>query len=153
MPGRLSRYFSEYAAFHQTSGNRICHGIGIPMIMIGLLGLLARLTITDGFGGSALFRLDAGVVLWAVCLCWYVFLDWRMTIPFSMVSLGMYFLGRAIPSGWLWGLFLLGWGAQLIGHAFFEKKAPAFVKNLGHLLIGPFWIFARIFGFSASRLP
>ena len=41
-------------------------------------------------------------------------------------------------------LFALGWILQGVGHAFYEKKSPAFLRNVLHMLIGPLWVFADV---------
>ena len=43
---------------------------------------------------------------------------------------------------WIWPitLFVAGWIFQFIGHGVYEKRQPAFFRNLVHLLIGPLWI-------------
>ncbi len=141
---RISRYFKDYEYYHQTQGNKVTHYIGITLIVLSLLGLLANWT----FGmSSPLFRLDGGVLLLCLGVVFYLWLDWRVALPFSFVLTGMYFLGRAIPTTWNWNLFIVGWVFQAVGHYYFEKKSPAFFKNLTHILIGPLWIFSRVMGF------
>jgi hypothetical protein len=44
------------------------------------------------------------------------------------------------------GLFIVGWIFQFVGHAVYEKKSPAFMKNFEHLFIGPPWVFAKAIG-------
>jgi uncharacterized membrane protein YGL010W len=144
---RLERYFADYAGYHMTPGNKACHYVGIPLIAITLLGLLGGLPIAGGLTGSEYLRLDGGTVFWVAASLWYLTLDWRLAVPFSLVTLGMYFVGRAMPVPMLWGLFVLGWVFQGIGHAVYEKKSPAFLKNIEHILIGPLWVFARISGY------
>lgn len=145
-PG-LRAYFEDYQAFHRTSGNRACHFIGVPLITMSVLGLLGSLAIgPDGLFGSPLFRLDGGTLLWGVAGLWYLTLDPGMAISFSAVALGAYFMGRAIPLPALWSAFGVGWLLQLIGHWHYEKRSPAFLRNLRHLLVGPLWIFAEIMG-------
>ncbi|MCM2276971.1 MAG: DUF962 domain-containing protein [Oligoflexia bacterium] len=150
MPG-LSSAFSEYSSDHRTRGNRLCHLVSFPLVLTGLLGLLSGLILPGSAVQDGLFRVDAGVALWALGLLGYVFLDWRMTIPFSMVTLGLYFLGRSLSAGLLWGILILGLALLVAGHAAFERNLRAAASNPRCLAIGPFWGFARIFGFSASR--
>jgi uncharacterized membrane protein YGL010W len=140
----LNTYFGEYSTYHQTVGNKVCHYIGIPMIMVTLLGLLSAWVIMTP-GTSEFVRLDGGTLLVLGATAWYLVLDWRLGAPFFFVALGAYYLGRAIPTPWQWAGFVLGWIFQGIGHYKYEKKSPAFLKNLEHLLIGPLWIFARLF--------
>jgi uncharacterized membrane protein YGL010W len=142
---RLDHYFKDYASYHRTTGNKALHMVGIPLIATTLLGLLSHLAMpgTD----TALLRLDGGLVLWAGAAVYYLFLDWRVAVPFALFSLGMYFLGRAMPVTALWVVFVLGWILQFVGHYHYEKKSPAFYKNLEHLLVGPLWVFAYLTGF------
>jgi uncharacterized membrane protein YGL010W len=35
---------------------------------------------------------------------------------------------------------------QFAGHYVWEKKSPAFFRNLTHLLVGPLWIAAKAVG-------
>jgi len=144
---KLSSYFKDYAAYHKTSGNKVTHYFGIPMIVISLLGLLSHLVIVPTLGGSAYFQLDGGVILWAGAVLWYLYLDWKLAIPFAVFNLGLYFLGRALPVPICWTLFVGGWIFQLVGHSVYEKKSPAFLTNVTHLLVGPIWIFARLIGY------
>jgi uncharacterized membrane protein YGL010W len=117
------------------------------MIAISLFGLLAMIPLGGGGAASSILRLDLGVLLWLVALLYYLTLDWKLAVPFGLLAAGLYFLGRATPLAWLWAIFVLGWIFQGIGHYRYEKKSPAFFKNLEHLLIGPLWIFARMIGY------
>ncbi len=148
MSARLAKNFKDYASYHKTPGNKFCHYFGIPLVMVTLLGLLSGwVAPANGLTGSEYFRLDGGMILWILGMAWYLVLDWKIAIPFGFVSLGLYFIGRAIPLSVLWGLFVLAWVLQFIGHYVFEKKSPAFFKNLQHLLVGPLWIFVRLIGY------
>ncbi len=151
LPKRLESYFNDYASFHRTPGNKVCHYLGIPMITATLLGLLASLVIAGG--SDSLIRLDGGVLLLIAATLWYLILDWRLAVPFALVAAGFYFVGRAIPTPWLWALFILGWVFQFIGHYAYEKKSPAFFKNIEHILIGPLWVFANLVGYGRSDIP
>jgi len=124
--------FADYAAYHQTAGNKAFHRLGIPLIMLTLLGLLARVPIVR--------PVDAAILLLVVAEVVYLILDWRLALPMLVVSIGFYFLGRWMP---LWlnaALFVLGWIFQFLGHSVYEKKSPAFLTNALHLLVGPLWI-------------
>lgn len=124
--------FADYAAYHQTAGNKVFHRLGIPLIMLTLLGLLARVPIVR--------PVDAAMLLLVVAEVIYLILDWRLALPMLVVSIGFYFLGRWMP---LWlnaALFVLGWIFQFLGHSIYEKRQPAFLKNALHLLVGPLWI-------------
>lgn len=144
---KLACAFHDYGQDHRARGNQVCHAFGLPIVTITTLGLLSRVVIgPSGFAvASDLVRLDAGTVLWATGSLWYLFLDWKMAMPFSFFALGLYFLGRTIPLPAMIPLFAVGWILLLGGHAVFEKKrTPSFIRNFKHLMIGPLWLFAGL---------
>lgn len=131
-------YFEDYASYHQTLGNQITHWIGIPSIVVSLLGILSHL----GTG-----PINAGALLWVLGTIWYFLLDWKITLAFSLVTAGCYLIGTALSPLWLAILFIGGWIFQLIGHSVFEKKKPALVTNIRHLFVGPLWLFSKLVGY------
>lgn len=128
--------FADYGAYHQTPGNKWCHRIGIPMIMLSLFGMLSYVEIP-----LAVFPwLDAALILIGVASLWYFAVDWRFGVLMIVVSLALWAVGSLLS---LWlnvALFVGGWILQFVGHGVYEHKAPAFAKNLTHLLVGPMWI-------------
>ena len=40
---------ADYAAYHETRGNRVCHALGIPLIILGLLRFLPGLDTPRAF--------------------------------------------------------------------------------------------------------
>lgn len=133
---KLEYYFSTYREYHQTKGNRLTHYIGIPLIMFSLLGLLAAVRLNDW--------LTLGLVLWLVSSIFYCRLDLKRGVPFSILTFVMLWTSQLVPMSIHWVLFVVGWILQGIGHYVYEKKSPAFLINLKHLLIGPFWIFCNL---------
>jgi uncharacterized membrane protein YGL010W len=148
---RVQPYFKDYASFHKTPGNQATHLVGIPMIVVAVLGLFGHLTFGDGLTGSEYLRLDGGVIVWFAATLWYFRLEWKLALPFAFVTLGMYYLGRSVPVPGLAALFVVGWIIQYIGHYVYEHKAPAFYKSAEHLLVGPLWIFAKMVGYWSSN--
>jgi uncharacterized membrane protein YGL010W len=128
--------FADYASHHQTKGNKWFHRFGIPMIMLTLIGMLARV----GLGTMLGYRIDAGIVLIALAVIFYLTLEWRLAIAMLVVSIGFYIIGAWLPMSVNVALFILGWIFQFIGHSFYEHKQPAFFRNVVHLMIGPLWI-------------
>lgn len=147
---RLQHYFQEYQSFHQNPTNKLAHFAGVPMLILGLVGLLSYLRFGPTFLAD-LMALDAGLILCAIASLFYLWLDWSLGLPFSLVFLGFYICGRQLMLANAWpllgGLFLSGWILQILGHGQFEKKSPAILKNVEHFLIGPLWIFARLIGY------
>jgi uncharacterized membrane protein YGL010W len=142
----MDRFFADYAADHQTRGNQVTHVFGIPMIVVAVFAWSSRWVLIQGSGSelpASLLQLDFAELMIAGVSLRYLYLDWRVGLPFIPVLFGAYWLGRAVPNELAWILFVLGWVLQFIGHAVFEKKSPAFTKNLEHLLVGPIWIFVK----------
>lgn len=133
---QLEYYFSSYTKYHQTKGNKLTHYLGIPMIVFSTLGLLAIVRLGNW--------LDLGLILWLVSSIFYCRLDWRRAVLFSVLTFIMYQAALRVSWEIHLGLFIVGWILQGIGHYVYEKKSPAFLTNLSHLLIGPFWIFCHL---------
>jgi uncharacterized membrane protein YGL010W len=132
----IADYFADYAEHHRTAGNKLFHRIGIPMIVLTLLGMLARVEVAH-VGG---LRIDAAMLLVALATIFYLMLEWRLALAMLAISAAFWAVGRGIPMPVNVALFILGWIFQFIGHSVYEKRQPAFLKNLTHLLVGPLWI-------------
>ncbi len=143
MTQKLASRFADYREYHTHKMNQITHFIGVPMIVISLLGILARVTFGNQAFQSLMVRPDLGWVLWAIAIIFYLYLDWKIALAFAFVLTGMYLIGRSLPMEILIPMHVIGWVVQYIGHLKYEKKSPAFYKNLAHLLIGPLWVFAK----------
>jgi uncharacterized membrane protein YGL010W len=127
--------FDDYASYHQTAGNKAFHRLGIPMIMLSLIGMLTQVKL--GILGGVNY--DLAMILIAAASAYYFVVEWRLAIPMIAVSV-LYFIGAAIPFWINVALFVLGWIFQFIGHKVYEHKNPAFFRNFQHLLVGPLWI-------------
>ena len=123
--------FADYAAYHQTKGNKAFHRLGIPLIMLTLIGMLTRVAVG---------RVDAAMALILVSEIVYFMLEWRLALVMLVISVAFYFAGAAIPFWINVALFVLGWIFQFVGHSVYEHKQPAFLTNFLHLLVGPLWI-------------
>jgi len=142
MSPTLRAHFADYAAFHGTAGNKACHYVGIPLIVLALLALLARVPLF-AVGG---FTVTLAEVALAVVTAYYLTLDAVLAAIMLAASVGLLVLGRPMPVWVAAALFVLGWIFQFIGHYVYEKRAPAFFRNLAHLLVGPLWIVAKAVG-------
>jgi len=148
------KIFSEYDAFHQDPRNKLTHYVGIPAIMIGLLGLLNRgglytftrpESVTQYFSSSGhTWTFTLAHALWIFAFFFYLRVDLLWGFVFSFMTFSMLWLGQELGLTSNIALFVGGWILQLIGHYRYEKKAPAFLQNLTHLLVGPIWIFYKI---------
>ena len=141
----ITAYFADYASYHRTRGNKWFHRLGIPLIVLTLIGMLTRVPLTRG--------VDAAMLLIVLAELVYFALEWRLAIAMLLVAVAFWFLGGAMP---LWlnvALFILGWIFQFVGHSVYEKRQPAFLKNATHLLVGPLWILNDLVPVVSSSAP
>jgi uncharacterized membrane protein YGL010W len=132
----INALFADYASYHQTAGNKFFHRLGIPMIMLTLIGMLTQVPLFT----LATVRYDAAMFLIAAASAYYFVVEWRLALAMIAISVAFYFIGAAIPFWINAAGFVAGWIFQFIGHKVYEHKNPAFFRNFVHLLVGPLWI-------------
>lgn len=134
--------FTEYGAYHRDRRNRACHAVGIPLIVLGLLGLASQVKLGP---------VDLAIVLAVATLVFYASIDLRGAFVSAVIFAALYF--AAIHLNWRLdaGAFVVGWVFQLVGH-YFEGKKPKFLENVTYLLIGPLYLFEEVtFGLLRSK--
>ena len=135
----MDRLWADYQEHHQTAGNRTCHMLGIPLIAIGLLGLLSIKVVTiSGWG------IPASVLLAIVIGAIDIWLDARLGTLLLIVALAICYGARSLPWQISLAIFLIGWVFQFVGHGVYEKHSPAFYRNLAHLIVGPLWVLNHV---------
>ena len=132
---RLDPLWADYQAHHRSAGNQWCHAVGIPLILAGLLGLLA-VPVFEVEGA----RVEASLLLIAVMAGLYLWLDAKLGAALVAVTLLLYLGARLLDWRVSLGLLVAGWVFQFVGHGLYEKRSPAFFHNLAHLLVGPLWV-------------
>jgi uncharacterized membrane protein YGL010W len=142
MTETLRQHFADYAAFHRTPGNKACHSFGIPIIVLSVLALMARVPLFS-VGG---FTVTLAEILIAVFVAYFLTLDAALAAFMLVVYAALAALGRFIPPVPALGLFVFGWVLQGVGHYVYEKNSPAFLRNFVHLAIGQLWILAKAVG-------
>lgn len=128
----------QYASYHRDRRNIASHYIGIPLIVLAIGVLLARLPLGPT---------SAAWVAWALTSLWYLGRGpWLPAVATVVVNGLLIMLAHPFAEGstsaWLgWGagLFVLGWVIQFIGH-WWEGRKPAFVDDLIGLLVGPMFV-------------
>jgi uncharacterized membrane protein YGL010W len=130
---RIDSLLADYGANHRSRGNRICHAVGISLIVFGILSMLHAIPIAGPWTVSEAFLAVASVL--------YVALDPQLAVAVLSAGIGLDLAARAIGR-WQIGAaaFVLGWVFQAIGHAVYERNSPAFFRNLVHLLVGPAYL-------------
>jgi uncharacterized membrane protein YGL010W len=142
MTHALRKHFADYAAFHTTAGNKACHSFGIPLIVLSLLALFARVPLGT-VGG---FELTLAELVLALLVAYYLTLDATLALVMLLAFAVLDAAGRFIEPLPALGVFVLGWILQGVGHWVYEKNSPAFFRNFVHLAVGPLWILAKALG-------
>ena len=127
---RIDALLADYGANHATRGNRNSHVVGITLIVFGVLSMLHAVPVRDSLTASELLVVAA--------FLFYLTLDAGLALAVTAVAAVLDLAARGIDD-WRVGAaaFVVGWIFQGIGHAVYEKRSPAFFRNLVHLLIGP----------------
>jgi len=142
-----SRLFEEYGAYHRDRRNLICHEIGIPLIVLGIVALLRLVALS---GTNPNLNLAALAVI--ATSAYYLSLGREVRAAALIAVAGMivlYLIAAYVSWPFAIGAFVVGWIFQFIGHAY-EGKSPAFLTNLLHLLVGPLWVASHLVPASAS---
>jgi uncharacterized membrane protein YGL010W len=138
--------FDDYGAYHRDRRNLVCHEIGIPLIVLGIIALL-RLVVVPGWGDNL-----AGPAVGATLLYYIVAFGRTHLLSVVIAAVGltvMYNVAAYVTWPFAVAAFVVGWIFQFIGHAY-EGKSPAFLTNLLHLLVGPLWVASHLVPKSAS---
>ncbi len=130
-----SELFSEYGAYHSDRRNRFCHAFGIPLIVLGIMGLMSLVRLGP---------VDLAVLAAIAVLVYYAAIDLRGAVLSLVVFAILFAIAIRLPWPANLGAFILGWVFQLVGHRF-EGTKPKFLENLVYLLIGPLYIFEEVF--------
>lgn len=129
----ITRLFQDYHANHLHKKNEISHMIGIPLIILSIFGFLTFLPTSNEM-------LSAPTIFWGIGNFFYILLNPVLGIGMCVITAGLWYLANFCSLPVLIGIHVFGWVSQFIGHYYYEKKSPAFYKNLIHLLIGPAYI-------------
>ena len=136
-----SQLFAEYGSYHADRRNRICHAFGIPLIVLGIMGLghLVRLG-----------PVDLAAVAAVAVLIYYAAIDPRGALICLVVFALLYWVSLRMNWEMSLAAFILGWGFQFLGHKL-EGTKPKFMENLIYLLIGPLYFFQEVLGLTTPK--
>ena len=150
------QYFQEYSKSHQHPVNVLIHWVCVPLIAFSLLGLVWAIVWPHfDFLGKMNGYINFATFLIVFATVYYLRLSFRiglaMIFTIWIFSAGIILLERmARLHGWpeMWQvclvIFVLAWVGQFVGHKL-EGKKPSFLQDLRFLLIGPAWLWAKIF--------
>lgn len=122
---------ADYESYHRAPGNVRCHAFGVPLIAYAVV---AWSRLGTGFPGAALL------------LPMYFLWDRRVGAAMAAFVAAAALLSSRLPAWTAWAAFAAGWAVQFYGHAAFEKRSPAFLRNLTHLLVGPAFVASELAG-------
>ena len=135
----LRALFADYVEYHRDPVNVAIHKVAVPAIVFHVVAMLDWVPLGDA-------PVTLGVVVVALAALWYVWMSPRLAavvVPFTVLCL---WLGRSTPTWAVVAIAALAWAAQLVGHARFERRAPAFKDNIVQLLVGPAFVAALLVG-------
>ena len=121
---------AEHATYHSDKRNRLCHEIGIPLIVLGIVVALRLVH----YGA-----VDLATVAILATSFYYARIVGGAAVNAIVGFVGLYAIATLFAWPFAIAFFAAGWVLQFVGH-YFEGKSPAFLTNLVHLLVGPLWI-------------
>lgn len=139
---RLQKYFDEYSASHRHPVNLIIHKIAIPFIVFHITAMLSWVRLFHI--GKYPFSL-AEIAAFCV-VCFYFTLNKKYALIMAFVFVACIFIAHVTPVWLVLAITVTAWTIQLLGHAVWEKKAPAFTDNFIQVLIGPLFMLRLMFG-------
>ena len=135
----LLKLFDEYNEYHRDPVNAAIHKLAVPLIVFHVLAMLDWISLDLEFAGLPITMAHA---IFIPALLWYLLMSARLAAVMALFSALCLWLGRMTPSEAVIAIAIFAWIAQLVGHARFEGKAPAFKDNLLQLLVGPVYFIA-----------
>lgn len=153
---RLQQFLDRYAESHQNETNVLIHWICVPLIVFSLLGLVWAIPVTHfPFLGKLNGYINFATFLILFATIYYLRLSFKiglaMIVTICLFSAGIITLERmARLHSWpeMWQvcllIFVLSWVGQFFGHKI-EGKKPSFLEDLQVLLIGPAWLWVKVF--------
>jgi len=148
----IQQWFDEYAVSHQHKTNQTIHFICVPAIYFSIVGLF--MSIDTSFLQEKINLDNPLIENWATILLifvltFYLRLSFGVFLKmfvFSAISVvGNYYIQQNFNILYFSiALFVIAWIGQFYGHHL-EGKKPSFFKDLQFLLIGPPWVFKKMF--------
>lgn len=146
------QWFDEYAVSHQHKTNQLIHYLCVPSIFFSIIGLL--MSINSSFLQNIFHLNNPLIENWASITLIPLFIFYlrlsfstflKMFIFSILCVIGNSYLG--LKFSLLYAslvIFIIAWIGQFYGHHL-EGKKPSFIKDLQFLLIGPAWVFVKLF--------
>jgi uncharacterized membrane protein YGL010W len=140
----MAALFRDYADAHRHPTNQRLHKVAIPLIVFHLVAMADWIPLLRVPGTGLTVTL--GHLAYLLVVAWYVRLDARLGLWMALLFALYFPLARVTPRPLVVVIAVAAWTAQLVGHAVFEKRRPAFLRNLAHALVGPAFFVAKALG-------
>ena len=141
---QLQTWFAEYNDSHRHPTNRLTHKFAIPVIVFHIVAMLTWVRLP---GPELLWwPMSLGLVFAVGTLLFYIRYSVKYAALMTVSVVPMLYLAEVTPVWVVIALAVAGWLVQLAGHVVWEKKSPAFLRNLLQALIGPIYFLALLTG-------
>lgn len=142
----ITEHLAQYACYHRDRRNIVTHLIGIPLIVLGIITLLARWN----FFMLGSLSVSAALLVVVAATIYYLRLDAKLGLLMGVLLALCVWVGQQIAAAptlvwlsWSIGMFVVGWVWQFVGH-YFEGRKPAFVDDIIGLIIGPLFVVTEV---------
>ena len=139
---KLRALFVEYADCHRHPMNRLTHKIAIPLIVFHIVAMLTWIPLFTVAG----VQVNAAHVAYLAAIGWYFSLHVRLGVTMALLFAICFPLAAVTPWPAVVAIAVAGWLVQLAGHVVWEKRSPAFLRNLLQALVGPLFFVAILTG-------
>ena len=147
-----AQWFAMFAVSHQNILNKKIHFVCVPVIYYSIIGLL--MAIPNQILKETL-RINLPIVEnWAAIVAFMVLLFYLQLSLKIFIRMLLFTALCMCLNHWLGSiannlhvsiaLFVVAWIGQFYGHKI-EGRKPSFLEDLQFLLIGPAWVFEKIF--------
>jgi uncharacterized membrane protein YGL010W len=140
------RQLASYAQYHRDPHNCATHFVGIPMLFLAVILPLQAFPVHIGR-----HEVPLAIVLSLPAIVGWLWLDLRLGAALLLLLCPLFIAAALIVRHghvltWCSAavLFVVGWAFQLVGHAVFECRRPAFVDDVSYALIGPMFVVAKL---------
>ncbi len=144
----IEGWLNDYGEHHQNATNKTLHWIGIPIIVLSLMGLLYLIPLPCVLRCNGV---TVALVVITLTVLYYLALSLRLAIGMAIVFGVMYMLVLSLAASLaermlsaMILLFVIGWTIQFVGHKI-EGQKPSFFEDLQFLLIGPVWLLSDVY--------
>ncbi len=140
---QFQAWLEAYDADHRHPWTHRTHALGIPMVILSVMGFVNLIP-----GHRVLWGVTLGwsELALATVIAFYAQHDLRIALAAAPAGAALAVLSRRIPWTGHAAIFVLSWVLQLLGHGVWERNRPAFFKSVVQLLVGPAYFLARLMG-------